>query len=71
MSHQHNLAVVYRSGGEGGMDVVRWCSECGAVVVDHDVDGRVYPGHVTAMRFPTMLDRATANGAAGQKEQST
>lgn len=34
-------------------DVVRWCSRCGAIVIDVDYDGRVNPGGVMQMRFPT------------------
>lgn len=32
--------------------VVRWCNECGAVVVDTDVDNRTKPGE---MMFPNHL----------------
>lgn len=32
--------------------VVRWCPDCGAVVVDGECDGRVAPGRVMQMRFP-------------------
>jgi len=31
---------------------VKWCSTCGAVVIDQEVDGRVYPGKIREMKFP-------------------
>jgi hypothetical protein len=34
--------------------VVRWCVDCGAVVVDEDYDNRTNPGVYGAMRFPRM-----------------
>jgi hypothetical protein len=34
--------------------VVRWCTLCGAVVVDADVDGRTAPGAISVMRFPKL-----------------
>ena len=73
MSHQHKLDVIYRKGGEGGMDVVRWCRECGAVAVDHDVDGRVHAGNIMPMRFPSLrgihlqANRPSATGAGDLK----
>lgn len=33
--------------------VVRWCPDCGSVVVDMDVDGRVHPGKVMPLKSPT------------------
>lgn len=35
-------------------EVVRWCSHCGAVVVDEDYDGRTNPGAIRAMEFPAL-----------------
>ena len=32
--------------------VIRWCPECGAIVVDMDCDGRTYPGHYRKMMLP-------------------
>lgn len=53
---KHNLVELYRHGyAEDTVTVVRWCTECGAVVVDVDYDGRTSPGGVVPMRFPTML----------------
>ena len=32
--------------------VVRWCKDCGAIVVDVDVDEITYPGAIKKMKFP-------------------
>ena len=32
--------------------VVRWCMDCGAVVVDRDYDGRTNPAAIVKMKFP-------------------
>lgn len=34
------------------VSVVRWCSVCGAVVIDTDYDNRTKPGGIMSMRFP-------------------
>ncbi len=52
----HKLIVIY----EGPIfaysnEVVRWCSECGAIVVDEDYDGRTKPGAIMKMRLPKVL----------------
>lgn len=47
----HPLIEIYRSYGGFGDEVVRWCPDCGAIVVDHDVDGRVYPGKHMKMKL--------------------
>lgn len=52
----HNLKVIYKSRSlynETETDVVRWCQDCGAVVVDLDYDGRTNAGQVMMMKFPT------------------
>lgn len=61
----HRLLVIATSRGNapGVTHPVRWCQDCGAVVVDTDVDGRVSPGDVWPMTFPTFVRRATV--AAG------
>jgi hypothetical protein len=46
------LEEIYCSGTEIDQDVVRWCTVCGAVVVDLDYDGRTNPGQLMKMRFP-------------------
>ena len=58
---KHNLKVIYSSGMYGEYEVVRWCKDCGAVVVDMDFDGRTAPGRIRKMEFPkeTSLNQAT------------
>lgn len=49
---QHELLIICRDGPEMEQKVVRWCINCGAVVVDIDVDGRIAPGLFMRMKFP-------------------
>lgn len=52
----HPLDEIFRAPDGAGWNtesVVKWCPECGAVVVDTELDGRVVPGNVARMRFPT------------------
>jgi hypothetical protein len=52
----HILTEIMRTGYKDDIQhVVRWCRECGAVVVDGELDGRVRPGAVMEMRFPANL----------------
>ena len=52
----HDLIEIYWTYvGYGAYEVVRWCGDCGAVVIDTDVDGRILAGHVRNMRFPKIL----------------
>lgn len=49
----HNLIEIYRDGWEDEPNaVVRWCEDCGAIVVDGEMDGRTSPGAVRKMLFP-------------------
>ena len=51
----HSLIVIYKEDHDNENEesiVVRWCTECGAVVVDVDFDGRTAPGHIMKMRVP-------------------
>ena len=51
----HNLEVIYvADGGWNEEHVVRWCRDCGAVVVDSESDNRLF-GYVVKMRFPKFL----------------
>ena len=48
---QHPLEELYSFSGSYDEEiVVRWCPECGAVVIDLDTDGRVNPGARMKMR---------------------
>ena len=50
----HPLKTIYTD-SDGFVDtVVRWCPECGAIVIDNDVDGRVYPGKVMPMKLSNL-----------------
>jgi len=54
----HPLIDIYNSGESYGVtEVVRWCPDCGGIVVDADVDGRIahLPGGIMKMRFPRLL----------------
>lgn len=35
-------------------EIVRWCTECGAIVVDMEVDNRTFPGKYMKMKIPTI-----------------
>ncbi len=37
--------------------VVRWCPECGAVVVDCDIDGRANPGYYKKLEYPNITKK--------------
>lgn len=51
---KHNLIVIYsHARAYFESPTVRWCENCGAVVVDMDVDGRTFAGNIMPMRFPT------------------
>lgn len=39
----------------GAVGVIRWCSRCGSVVIDRDVDGRTNPGAILKMREPLFI----------------
>lgn len=52
----HNLKVILRDGGDAEENVVRWCVDCGAIVIDVDYDGRTNRGQYMKMKFPTLLD---------------
>lgn len=54
----HPLKEIFRSGYRDDVQsVVRWCPDCGSVVVDGEYDGRVRPGGVMKMQFPALAKR--------------
>lgn len=63
----HRLIDILASGPEMERTVVRWCADCGAVVVDIDSDGRTQPGAQMSMRFPLM----TINASLRRHKEST
>ena len=50
----HPLRIILTSKNDGfdTCSVVRWCSICGAVVIDTEHDGRTYPGRMMQMKIP-------------------
>ena len=50
----HPLIRIYTV-DDGMVDrVVRWCPECGAIVIDTDCDNRTYPGDVKPMMLSNL-----------------
>ena len=51
---KNDLVAVYWHGSLMGNEepTVRWCENCGAVVVDVDFDGRTNAGQIMKMRLP-------------------
>lgn len=61
----HTLEDIHDSGENsyGIRRIVRWCSSCGAIVRDVEVDGGLRPGGAMPMRFPSIaLKAARAHG---------
>jgi hypothetical protein len=49
----HDLIRIYGNHNwDDTEDVVRWCRNCGAIVIDVDLDGRVMHGRILKMKFP-------------------
>ena len=58
LNKQHDLVEIYVDGYvDEPCSVVRWCRECGAVVVDKDYDGRVFAGNVMKMKIPKTFQK--------------
>jgi hypothetical protein len=54
-NNNHILEVVHVDARDPMSEtVVRWCKNCGGVVVDTDYDGRTSPGAIMPMKFPTI-----------------
>jgi hypothetical protein len=52
---EHSLIEIQsRHTGFDCYNVVRWCTTCGAVVVDGEIDNRVNPGQVMRMKLPAL-----------------
>lgn len=67
---KHKLKKIYEvETGPGLSEVVRWCSDCGAIVVDNDFDGRTNPGVVMSMKRPLIVLIATQAEAVRQLEK--
>ena len=52
----HALKEIYRAYGAFNDESIKWCIVCGAVVIDAELDDRVYPGKVRKMELPKVLD---------------
>lgn len=38
--------------------IVRWCTECGAIVIDEEIDGKImHPGGIMKMKYPKISKR--------------
>lgn len=49
----HDLIVIYKhSTCYNEEPTVRWCQDCGAIVVDVDYDNRTNAGQIMKMKFP-------------------
>ncbi len=55
-SGEHALQKIYTGHRDTvSEEVVRWCKNCGSVVVDVDYDGRINQGQMMQMRTPTIM----------------
>lgn len=48
---KHPLIEMSRTSDGFTDKVVRWCPQCGAIVIDMDSDGRTYPGRYMKMQL--------------------
>lgn len=53
--HPFKVVANFKWGDEE--KVVRWCPECGAVVVDMDYDNRTYAGYYNKLQYPNITKR--------------
>lgn len=55
----HSFKIVSKSKADafGSEKVVRWCCDCGSIVVDRDNDGRTANGYFLKMQSPSILKR--------------
>ena len=59
---KHPLKEISRSSDGFTDKVIRWCPVCGALVIDMENDGRVYPGHYKKMQLPTLCKNKIHGG---------
>lgn len=50
----HSLIPIFTVDGGDEKATVRWCTCCGAVVVDGEYDGRISPGHYRKLQAPEL-----------------
>lgn len=54
----HPFIVIAKSGvPDFSEKVVRWCPECGAVVVDADFDNRTNAGYYRKLQYPNITKK--------------
>ena len=53
--HPFKIIACFGYGDE--TQVVRWCPECGAIVVDMDFDGRTNPGYYRELEYPNITKK--------------
>ena len=51
-SGNHDLEFIYGTETWEKDTYVRWCKNCGAIVVDVEYDGRLRPGEIMKMKYP-------------------
>lgn len=51
---KHPLKEISRTSDGFTDKVIRWCPTCGALVIDMESDGRVYPGRYQKMQLPKL-----------------
>ena len=52
--HPFKVIARFELFGYDESKVVRWCPECGAVVVDMDYDERTNPGYYKKLQYPNI-----------------
>ena len=53
---KHELKeITILSHWDGSSQVVRWCGVCGSIVIDTQVDKRIFPGAVKPMEYPELF----------------
>jgi hypothetical protein len=53
---QHDLIEIYSECIDSQTEaVVRWCYNCGAIVVDADCDNRISPGYYRKIQIPELI----------------
>jgi hypothetical protein len=53
---QHNFVEIYRAGEPGHQDIVKWCTICGTIVIDHEGEGKVATGSTIKVMGPKVID---------------
>ena len=51
-----NDIEIYRAFDGIADNVVRWCDQCGSIVVDAEADGRTYKGKIRRRTSPSVAD---------------